>query len=172
MNCNQGNGRINLLSNFNEKPLTVSLENSTYSEIPKNNNNNVNVNRILGGICESTLSIAYFSNANKKILQNGIRAGVYKKSNGNYLVGEQSDDVLETIMRSIFIEYAKHLPTDITGQIKKLNDYVLEYCVKDVYEAMRFHMHYKKDISTLPVPIALPVMQHSSNKQLELKKWF
>ena len=170
MSCNQGNGRINLLSDFNEKPFTMSLENSTYDEISKNNK--VNVTRLLGGIVETTLSIAYFSNANKKILQNGIRAGVYKKSNGIYLVGEQSNDVLETIMSSIFLKYAKHLQTDITGQIKKLNDSVLEYCVNDVYEAMRFHMHYIKDVSTLPVPIALPVVQHSSNKQLELKKWF
>lgn len=170
MNCNQGNGRINLLSPFNEKPFTtMSLENPTYNEFKQNK---VDVTRVLGGICESTLSIAYFSDANKKILQNGIRAGVHKRSNGNYLVGEQSNDVLETIMRSIFLEYAKHLPTDITSQIKKLNDYVLAYCVNDVYEAMRFHMHYKKDVSTLPVPIALPVVQHSSNKQLELKKWF
>ena len=159
------NGRIDI-----QTPDTKSLFNM-YDKIPAHQCSTYR-NPLEGQWDDSTLSNAYFSKENIQIIQNGIRAGVYKKSNGIYLVGEQSNDVLETIMSSIFLKYAKHLQTDITGQIKKLNDYVLEYCVNDVYEAMRFHMHYIKDVSTLPVPIALPVVQHSSTKQLELKKWF
>ena len=169
MNCSSNNGRVDIM-----KP-DINTQFSMQDKIAIDCNSQdcrSYKDAMIGNWYNTSLSDAFFSKGNIQILQNGIRAGVHKRSNGNYLVGEQSNDVLETIMRSIFLEYAKHLPTDITSQIKKLNDYVLAYCVNDVYEAMRFHMHYKKDVSTLPVPIALPVVQHSSNKQLELKKWF
>ena len=33
-------------------------------------------------------------------------------------------------------------------------------------------MIYKKDVSTLVVPIPYPILSYTNDKQLELKKWF
>jgi hypothetical protein len=164
MNCNEGNGRINILGPSVDQPFTMSLENPTH---------NCTSNSKPGlGWYATPLSDAFFSNQNIKIIQNGIRAGVYKKSNNIYIVGEQNCEELKTIMRSIFLTYSKNLPNDIPKQIKELNDRVLAYSVNEVYEEARFYLHFKKDVSTLPSPMALPVLSYTNDKQLELKKWF
>ena len=40
------------------------------------------------------LSYAFFSKENIQILQNGIRAGVYNKSGGTYLISAQNQDTV------------------------------------------------------------------------------
>ena len=52
------------------------------------------------GLC----SAAFFSKENIQIIQNAIKAGVYKLSNGNFVVGNQNEDTLKIIMRSIYLE--------------------------------------------------------------------
>jgi hypothetical protein len=49
---------------------------------------------------------------------------------------------------------------------------VLDYCVKSVYGEAQGYMKYRFDASTLVVPIALPIMSKTNDKQLLLKKWF
>jgi hypothetical protein len=107
-----------------------------------------------------------------KIVQNGIRAGVYNKSNGHYVIGEQNCDELQIIMRSIFLQFSKNLAIDIPGQIQKLNDLVLNYAVNQVYGEAEGYMKYKRDASTLVVPLSTPILSYSNDKQLELKHWF
>ena len=125
-----------------------------------------------GNWYDTALSTAFFSSANMKIVQNGIRAGVYKKSNGQYVIGEQNGDELKIVMRSIFLQYAKNLPTNIPDQIRDLNNIVFDYSVNQVYGEAQGYMTYKKDVSTLVVPIAHPILSYTNDKQLELKRWF
>ena len=127
----------------------------------------------LNGEYETTLlSNLFFSAENIQIIQNGIRAGVYKRSNGMYIVGNQKCDELKIIMRSIFLQYAKNQPTHISSQIETLNTMVLNYAVNQVYGEAEGYMKYKRDASTMYTPIAHPVMSKTNDKQLELKKWF
>jgi hypothetical protein len=121
---------------------------------------------------ETILSKAFFSQENIKILQNGIRAGVYKKSNSQYIIGEQNCDSLKIVMRSIFLQYSSNLPDNITQQIEQLNKMVLEFCIQQVYSEAQGYMKYVDDISTLVVPIAHPVMSNNTDRQLEFKSWF
>jgi len=121
---------------------------------------------------ETILSKAFFSQENIKILQNGIRAGVYKKSNGQYVVAEQNCDSLKIVMRSIFLQYSSNLPDNITQQIEQLNKMVLEFCIQQVYSEAQGYMKYVDDVSTLVVPIAHPVMSSNTDRQLEFKSWF
>ena len=107
-----------------------------------------------------------------KIVQNGIRAGVYNKSNNQYIIGEQNGDELKIIMRSIFLQYSKNLPNNIADQIRDLNNLVFDYSVNQVYSEAQGYMIYKKDDSTLVVPIARPILSYTNDKQLELKHWF
>jgi hypothetical protein len=127
---------------------------------------------MVGNWNDTALSVAFFSGQNIKILQNGIRAGVYNKSNGQYVIGEQNCDELKIIMRSVFLQYSKNLSVDIPGQIEKLNKYVLIYAVNQVYGEADGYMKYKRDASTLVVPLSTPILTYSSDKQLELKPWF
>ena len=60
----------------------------------------------------------------------------------------------------------------IPQQIAALNKLVLGYCVKAVYGQAQGYMKYKFDASTLVVPIALPIMSKTNDKQLILKPFF
>jgi hypothetical protein len=93
-------------------------------------------------------------------------------SNNSYIVGYQDVDSLKTIMRSIFLQNSNNLPDNIKEQINKLNQLVLEYAIPQVYGEAQGYIKYKEDISTLPTPIARPVMSKENTKQLELKPWF
>ena len=67
---------------------------------------------------QTTLSVAFFSQQNINIIQNGIRAGVYKLSNGQYTIGPQDCDALKIVMRSIYLQHSSNKPTDVTSQIR------------------------------------------------------
>ena len=114
----------------------------------------------------------FFSIQNIQVLQNGIRSGVYYKSNGQYKIGTQDCDTLKVIMRSIFLQYSANKPNGIREQVHELNKMVLEYCIQQVYSEAQGYMKYLNDASTLVVPISHPVMTSQNDRQLELKSWF
>ena len=74
-------------------------------------------------------------------------------------------------MRSIFIQHAEHNENDITGQIVKLNNLVLDYAVLNVYNEIDGYVKYCRDQSTLVVPLELPRQVDREFKQLEMKNW-
>ena len=121
---------------------------------------------------ETTLSRVYFSYENIQLLQNGIRAGVFKKSKGQYTIGPQDCDSLKIIMRSIYLQHAANLPNNVKAQVTELNKMVLNFCIQQVYSEAQSYMKYISDVSTLAVPIAHPVMPDSSDRELTLKSWF
>ena len=121
---------------------------------------------------ESTLSNLFFSHENIKIIQNGIRAGVYKKSNGNFVIGEQDCDSLKIVMRSVFLQNSSNQPTHVTQQVEALNQLVLDYCIQQVYSEAKGYVKYISDVSTLAVPIAHPITTNNTDRQLILKPWF
>ncbi len=121
---------------------------------------------------DTPLSLAFFSAENIQIIQNGVRAGVYKRSNGQYVIGPQDCDTLKVIMRSIFLQYSANMPNAITQQIEALNQMVINYCIQQVYGEAQGYMKYLTDASTLVVPIQRPVMAKENDKELVLKPWF
>ena len=121
---------------------------------------------------QTPLSQAFFSQQNILIIQNGIRAGVYKMSNQQYLIAPQDCDSLKIIMRSVFLQHSLNKPNEYQSQIVELNKIVLDYCVKQVYSEAQGYVKYIDDASTLVVPIAHPVLSSTNDKQLELKPWF
>ena len=121
---------------------------------------------------ETSLSTAFFSQQNIQIIQNGIRAGVFKHSNNQYLIGPQDCDSLKIVMRSVFLQHSVNKPTAIPQQIVELNKIVLKYCIYQVYGEAQGYMKYMDDVSTLVVPMAHPVQTSDKDKQLEMKPWF
>jgi hypothetical protein len=159
------NGRVDI-----KTPNTSDLF-KMYDKIPANQC--VTFRNPTEGLWDDTyLSIAFFSKENIQILQNGIRAGVYKKSNGQYMIAPQDCDSLKIIMRSVYLQYAANQVNNISEQINELNKIVLNYCVQQVYSEAQGYLKYIDDASTLVVPIAHPVMADNTDRQLLLKPWF
>jgi hypothetical protein len=119
----------------------------------------------------TALSNLYFSSKNMRIVQNAIRANVYKISNQKYIIDEQDIDILNIIMRSIYLQNSLNQPDNLTKQIEDLNKLVIDYCVPRVYSEVEGYIQYKKDASTLAVPLSNPISVYT-NKTLELNKFF
>jgi len=160
------NGRVNILG-----PNIDTLFSMT-DRIPINSTKYSFRDAMTGNWYDTRLSNAFFSERNIQIIQNGIRSGVYNKSNRQYVIAEQSQDELQIVMRSIFLQYAKNLPDDIPKQISDLNKNVYDYAINQVYGEADGYMKYKKDASTMWTPMPMPILSYSNDKQLELKKWF
>ena len=160
------NGRVNIMT------PDISTVFAMQDRMPVGVNDVDYRGAMTGNWYNTVLSDAFFSGRNIQIIQNGIRAGVYQLSNGQYIVGEQNRDELLIVMRSIFLQYSKNLPTNISEQITYLNKLVLDYSVGQVYGEAQGYMKYKYDASHMYEPIARPVMSTTNDKQLILKKWF
>jgi hypothetical protein len=159
------NGRINI-----KTPNTSALF-QMYDKIPANQC--VTYRNATEGLWDATpLSQAFFSLQNIQILQNGIRAGVYERSNGQYVIGPQDCDSIKIIMRSVFLQHAANQPNNISHQIVELNKIVLNYCIQQVYSEAQGYMKYVDDVSTLVVPIAHPVQASNTDRTIEFKSWF
>ena len=164
MDYQNGNGRVNIMGPNTSSVFALSdripvSQMSSYRDAMTGNWNN------------TLLSNAFFSRENIQALQNGIRVGVYNRSNQQYLIGNQNSDELKIIMRSIFLQNAKNNPDHIPEQISELNKLVLDYAVHQVYGEAEGYMKYKRDASTLVTPIEPPVMSKCNDKQLLYKKF-
>lgn len=113
---------------------------------------------IRGNMSSNNLNRTFFSPANVQIVQNKLRRDVYDRSGGEYLIDEQSVDELLIVMRSMYLQYGKNQPTNIPGQIMELNELVADWCVPKILAECSMHKTYLKDIQSLPVPMAHPVL--------------
>jgi hypothetical protein len=162
---NYSNGRVDIKSPNTSKLFNMYDKNNVKQCVTFRN-------PTLGLWNESPLSNCFFSKENIQIIQNGIRAGVYKKSNNQYMIADQDYDSLTIIMRSFFLQYAVHKINNIQLQIKELNQMVLNYCIESIYGEAQGYIKYLYDASTLVVPISHPVMANNTDKELVLKSWF
>jgi hypothetical protein len=159
------NGRVDIKS-----PNTSTLF-EMYDKIPANQC--VTFRNPTEGLWTDTdLSQIFFSQQNIQILQNGIRAGVYHRSNNQYIISPQDCDSLKIIMRSVYLQHAANQPNNVTQQVAELNKIVLNYCIQQVYSEAQGYIKYLDDASTLVVPIAHPIMADNTDRELEFKSWF
>ena len=164
------NGRVNILNKTQQPDLSNLF--AMYDKIPANQCATFR-DPTLGLWHETDLSKAFFSKENIQIIQNGIRAGVYKKSNKQYTVAPQDCDTLKVIMRSIYLQHTANQPNNITGQIEELNKIVLDYCIYHVYAEAQSYMKYLYDVSTLVVPLSTPILERQKDKNNYLMpNWF
>ena len=161
------NGRVNLKDGPNIGNLFAM-----YDKIPANQCVSYR-EPTLGQWDETILSKNYFSKENIQIIQNGIRAGVYEKSNKQYLIGPQDCESLKIVMRSVFLQNAINNPGNIAQQIADLNQIVLDFCINQVYAEARGYLQYLTDVSTLPTPIGLPTLVSQNDKRnYRMPTWF
>jgi hypothetical protein len=154
------NGRVNVM----EPDVDTSQLFKMYDKMPVNDPTSFR-NATQGIWCPTALSDAFFSGENMRIVQDGIKSGVFKKSNNQYRICDQNSDTLKIIMRSIFLQNAVNTGSNITQQIIILNNQVLDYAIPQVYGATISYNKYLRDASTLVQPIDRPIMS-SFPKQL------
>lgn len=156
------NGRVNVIKEPEDPYARIKM----FEKISLRNRP-VNMQDSLEGIWESNvLSQVYFSAENVQIIQNGIRAGVYRMSDGKYVIPPQNIDALKIIMRSMYLQYAKHYRDNITEQVRILNQYVLDYCIPFVYNEAVSYVKYLQDQSTLVVPLEREIRPDRTYNQL------
>ena len=158
---NNSNGRVDILGpigpqfNFSDKiPLKHCV---SYRDA------------LTGGWTDTVLSLLFFSKENIQIIQNALKRGVYERSNKQFIIGPQNCDELKIIMRSIYLQHAKNLPHDIKHQISTLNELVINYAIKQIYNEAVSYIKYKHDASTMQIPINLAVNTSSKGNTLELR---
>ena len=159
------NGRVNILDS------TIDETSKIYNNEPQlYNEKNVNIiNRNFSGNCISEL---FFSRENVEIIQKGIINSVFNKSNGEYIISNQSEQELKIIMRSMYFQYGKNLNYDIIEQIKELNTLVIRWSVDEIIKNIKQYIEYKKSISTLPMPMERAVLpSQKGTKTLEIKSF-
>jgi hypothetical protein len=92
-------------------------------------------------------------------------------SNNTHIIDTQDYDQLYIIMRSIFLQYSLNQPDNITKQIEVLNSKVVAYCAPRIYGEVESYIKYKKDSSTLVVPLDMPTYFHKDTS-VEFKRFF
>ena len=161
------NGRVNVIA-----PENPDARFQMYEKIAVKNKTTEYREALLGNWEDNAVSQVFFSAGNIQILQNGLRAGVYKMSGNKYVIPPQNIDVLKIIMRYMYLQYAEHYATDITKQVERLNQTVWDYAVPNVYGETTGYMKYLQDQSSLVMPLQWPQQPDRVYKQLELKPWF
>jgi hypothetical protein len=78
------------------------------------------------------LNTLFFSAKNIAAIQHGIRYNVYTRSNKKYIIGNQSEQELKIVMRSVYLQNSKNLDFNIIDQTRELNAVVLAFCVDQV----------------------------------------
>ena len=162
---NQGNGKVNILG------PNVTTKFSMMDKIPVNTNSNY-LNSLTGNFERSKLSDLFFSSKNIENIQNLLIKGVYEKSNSQIIIDKQPTDNIVIIMRSMYLQYSKNLDTKLNEQVNELNSYVLNFCIPKVYSEAVAYLKYKKDASTMHMPMSAPIYSNKTNKTLEQKPFF
>ena len=138
------NGRVDIMQN------TTTSSKITRTPLILNDNN---INSISYNITNTSLSVNFFSKENINKIQNLIKRGVYYKSNKQHIIADQNEQELVIIMRSIYLQYGKNLPTNINDQINELNNMIVEWAIDNIISNIEQYISYKKTCSTLPMPI-------------------
>lgn len=112
------------------------------------------------------LEDAFFSNENIDLINKQLILSVYKKTNGQVKISNQSKEKLIIVMRYVYLEYAKHLPHNITDQIRDLNCQVVGQILPDIITNVNQHINYLIEIQNPRKLLPHPINVHKNNKNL------
>lgn len=164
------NGRINIIDDNNDIITSRCINNAKI--IKPSILSETNTNSISQNLTNTDVSVKFFSKENINKIQTQIILQVYAKSNKQYNISTQSEQELLIIMRSYYLQYSKNLPNEINAQVEKLNNMVIDWSVDEIIKNIRQYLSYKKDCSTLPMPMEraqLPTQK--GTKTLEIKSF-
>lgn len=112
------------------------------------------------------LSTTFYSKENMDLINKGITLTVFKVSKGEFYIGKQSNKHLTIAMRAIYHEHARHLPYNIKGQIKELNQRVIKNVVPGIVTNLQQYIGYVRDASAIPDPLDRPLNVNNLDRTL------
>lgn len=155
------NGRVNL--NPQNMGGGSSLPDSAGFSFQQQTEKVFSGDMLRGNWDHTLLSEAFFTRKNADGIQMAIRKEVYRRSGSKkYIIDNQDVDELKMIMRGIYLQYAKNNPYDITGQVKELNELIIEWCVPRILSEVDQYNYYLNDISHMPIPLEQPMNMSSA----------
>jgi hypothetical protein len=159
------NGRVSIL-----EPEDPDIPFKMFERIAVKNKTACMYGEAMKGALEpNLLGQVFFSEGNVQILQNGLRAGVHRMSQGKYFLPPQNVDSLMIIMRSTFLNHANFYEDEpIPSQVEALNNKVLDYAVQQLYNSSVSYEQYLRDQSTLVTPLSQPLNHDRNYKELGL----
>jgi hypothetical protein len=132
---------------------------------------NAGIEGVRGNLEKTPLNQAYFSAANFQIIQNAIRKRVFDYT--EKVIDPVGSDDLFMVMRAMYLQYSRNIPTHIPEQIADLNERVVAWCVPKIVAEINMYLQYLKDIDTLPTPLSHPVnISSAGTKSLPFKPYF
>ena len=126
-------------------PKIKMMRTQIVKNITKTNDNDNNI-----------LKDIFFSDENIELINKQIILSIWKRTNKAYKIGFQSKDNLLVVMQYIFLEYAKHLPYDIKGQIRDLNCRVVGEILPTIITNFEQKLGYLRDIEKRQPLVELP----------------
>ena len=125
-------------------------------------------NQVRVSECEQgDLETTFFSDENISLINKQLILSVFKKTKGQIKISDQSKESLIIVMRYIYLEYARHLPYDIAGQIRELNCQVVgEVLPKIITEATQ-RIAYLEEINGPRKILPLPINVNKNNRSLQ-----
>ena len=162
MNNNLGLGRID---------TTIDTKFKNKNNFVKNTENGTNI--ISRTYALNDLTGLYFSNDNINLLHDEIRKYIYFNTKNNQIIGKQSDTELKIIMKSIYLSNRPKLSdyNKILEQVKYLNRLVILECARIIKTNLSQHLHYVKELNTMPQFQELPKnVSSKGTKNLEMYK--
>ena len=104
------------------------------------------------------VSLLFFSKENIKRIQREIKREVFRESNGSFKLDVDQDEMdLLLVMRAIFLDNGKNLPTHVVKQVKQLNRLTLNHIIPDMITNIKQQYDYVKEINSPINPIPLPL---------------
>ena len=135
------NGRVVNITDIDARDYnTFATQSSSY-----------NIGGVKHILTDSKLSCLFFSGQNINNIQATIRRKVYDAT--NELIAEQSTTELQILMRAVYLQYGKFLPTNQVEQINELNTIIIKKIVPSILSEMLQYRGYLHDIQYLPLPI-------------------
>ena len=145
--------------NYEEFPSAYLSVNPNSDKLRKqliNNLVNINSSSI------DNLETIFFSKNNINLINKKLIISIYKITNNEFKIAEQSDETLLIVMRYVYINNASHLPCNIEQQIEELNNIVLNEIIPNIITSITQKVNYLKYINERPPLLELPKSTYNS----------
>ena len=103
---------------------------------------NMSQESLRGVQTETILSKVFFHPKNVDLIQKQIIRDVFNRTNGAYLIEKQNEEDLQIIMRSMYLQHARHVPDHIPEQIQELNNLVTDDVVPNIVSEINGYIGY------------------------------
>lgn len=160
------NGRVDIMT-----PPSADILFKMKEQVSHENKSTDYNEAIKGEIEDNILAKVFFSKNNIDILQDGLRAGVYKMSEGDFKIPPQNVNNLKIIMRRVYFQYTTHDLTNVKGEIERLNQIILNSIIPEVYNSAVSYNKYRIDQSSLVSPLERPKQIDRDYKHLEVNNF-